>query len=153
MCPPKSTWTARSGCGNSHGPPNASQESGNLDLAPVDEGLAEDAVLVADPEADARHVHGRQRVHEAGRQPTQTAVAQPRLDLLRQQRRQVDPTARQTLLDNLAQTGGQQGIAKLTAKQILRGQVTDHLRPRLTTPARGLQPVRHQVVPHRARQR
>ena len=60
---------------------------GLLDLAAVDEGLPEDAVLVADAVADAGHAHGGQRVDEAGGQPTQTAVAQTRLDLLGPQRR------------------------------------------------------------------
>ena len=61
---------------------------GLLDLLAVDEGLPEDAVLVADPVADAGIRMRRQRVDEAGGEPAEAAVAQARLDLLRAQRGQ-----------------------------------------------------------------
>ncbi len=52
---------------------------GLLDLVAVLNLLAKDAVLVADAVADGGDVEGGQRIEEAGRQPPQAAIAQPRL--------------------------------------------------------------------------
>ena len=126
---------------------------GLLDLAAVDEGLPEDAVLVADAVADAGHAHGGQRVDEAGGQSTQTAVAQTRLDLLGPQRGQVDAALAETLLDDLGQPGGEQRVAELAAEQVLGGQVRHALRLGLGLAAQRLQPAGHQVVADRTGQR
>ena len=150
--PPKSTRTAASGCGNSHGPPSASHVSGCSTCRPVDERLAEDPVLVADAVADARHAHGGQRIDEARRETAQAAVAQTGLNLLGAQGRQVQPTTGQRLLGHVIQVGRHQRIAELPAQQVLRGQVADELRPRRPVVPHGLQPPRHQVVPDRAGQ-
>ena len=55
---------------------------GLLHLVAVADLLAKDAVFVADAVADGRDVQRRQRIEEAGRQPPQTTVAQPRLHVL-----------------------------------------------------------------------
>ncbi len=126
---------------------------GLLDLAAVDEGLPEDAVLVADAVTDAGHAHGGQRVDEAGGQPTETAVAQTRLDLLGPQGGQVDTALTETLLDDLGQPGGQQRVAELAAEQVLGGQVRHALRLGLGLASQRLQPASHQVVADRTGQR
>src|SRR5580704_1540135 len=59
---------------------------GRLHLPTVPNHLVEDAVLVVDAVADGRNVEGCQRIHEAGCQAAESAVAQPRLLLLLDQR-------------------------------------------------------------------
>ena len=91
--PAEATVTARLGVREL--PRRAEREPrvGLLDLLAVDEGLAEDAVLVADAVADARDAHRRQRVDEAGREAAEAAVAEAGLDLLRRAASQVEPQA------------------------------------------------------------
>ena len=126
---------------------------GLLDLRAVDEGLPEDAVLVADAVADGRDPHGRQRVDEAGGQPAEAAVAQARLDLGVAQGVQVDPETRHRLLGGLGQAGGQQGVVQLPAEQVLRRQVGHHLGLGLHLRAQRLQPAGHQLLADGAGQR
>jgi hypothetical protein len=126
---------------------------GLLDLPAVDEGLAEDAVLVANAVADRGDLHRGQRVEEACRQPTQTTVAQPGLDLELAQLVQAEAEAAQRLVGHPAQVGGQQGVVELAAEQVLRGQVNDGLGPALDLGAQGVEPAGHEVLPHGAAQR
>ena len=100
---------------------------GLLHLPAVDERLAEDAVLVADAVADAGHVHRRERVDEARREPAEAAVAEARLDLRLAQLGQVDAQRRQALLDDLVQVGREQRVVQLPAQEELRRQVRDGL--------------------------
>ena len=122
-----------------------------LDLAAVlVEGLPEDAVLVADAVADAGHVHGGQRVDEAGGQPAETAVAQPGLDLLRAQGGQIQTAELKALLGDLAEVRRHQRVAELAAQQVLGRQVADGLGLGLTGLAARLEPAGHEVVLHGA---
>ncbi|MNT54557.1 hypothetical protein D3C72_1917280 [compost metagenome] len=57
---------------------------GLLHLHAIHDGLLEDAVFVADAIAERGDFQRRQRIHEAGREPAQAAISQPRLDLLLQ---------------------------------------------------------------------
>ena len=124
-----------------------------LDLAVVDEGLAEDAVLVADAVADARHVHGRERVDEARGEAPQAAVAQARLDLLAAQRGHVDAALLHRPVSDVLQVAGQQVVAQLTAEEILGREVADHPRGVLAAAVPGLQPGGHEVGADGAGQR
>ena len=153
MSPANRTLTPISGCGNSHGEPVASHGVGLLDLPAVDEGLPEDAVLVADAVADGRDPHGRQRVDEAGGEPAEAAVAQARLDLGVAQRVQVDPQTGHGLLGDLGQAGRQQRVVQLPAEQVLRRQVGDDLGLGLHLRAQRLQPAGHQLLADGAGQR
>ena len=124
---------------------------GLLHLPAVDERLAEDPVLVADAVADAGHVHRRERVDEARREPAEATVAEAGLDLRLTQLRQVDAEGRQALLDDLVEVRGEQRVVQLPAQEELRRQVRDRLRLDLVLPAQRGQPADHQVVAHGAR--
>ncbi|MPM34064.1 hypothetical protein SDC9_80645 [bioreactor metagenome] len=119
---------------------------GLLDLTAVHEGLAEDAVLVADAVADAGHVHRRQRVDEAGGEPPEATVAEAGLHLLAAQGGQIDAALLEALLGDLVQVGGHQGVAELAAEQVLRGEIADRLGLGLVRLAARLQPAGHQVL-------
>ena len=101
---------------------------GLFNLAPVHEGLAEDAVLVANAVTDAGHRLGGQGVDEAGSQTPQAAVAQTGLDLLGAQVSQVQPALVHGLLGDLGQPTGQQGVVQLAAQQVFGRQVAHGLR-------------------------
>ena len=127
MWPPKSTCDGRLRVREL---PRAAQREpgvGLLDLPAVDEGLAEDAVLVADAVADAGDAHGGERVDEAGGEAAEAAVAEAGLDLLGAQRRQVEAAGGERLLGDVVEVGGQQGVAELASEQVLRRQVADGL--------------------------
>ena len=126
---------------------------GHLDLAPLFEGLTEDAVLVADAVADARHVHRRERVDEAGGEAAETTVAEAGLDLLGTQEIEVEAERRHGLLGDVSEVGGEQRVTHLAAQQVLGREVADHLRRVLTTTLRGAQPVGHEVAADGAGQR
>ena len=119
---------------------------GQLDLTPVDEGLPEDAVLVPDAVADARHVHGGERVDETGGQAAEAAVAEARLDLLSAHGGDVDAALLERVLGHVHEVGGQQVVAELAAEQVLRGEVAHHLGGGGPAPGTGLQPGGHQVA-------
>ncbi len=125
----------------------------DLGLASVDKGLPEDPVLVADPVTDAADVHRGQRVDEARCETAQSAVAQPRLDLLDAHLAQVQSTSLHRLVDDVAQIGGHECVPELPPEQVFRGQIADHLGRVLTAPLGGLQPGRHEVVAHSSGQR
>ena len=119
-----------------------------LDLAALDEGLPEDAVLVADAVADAGLVHRRERVDEAGGEPPEAAVAQAGLDLLAAQRRHVDAALLHRLLGDALQVRGEQVVAELAAQEVLRREVAHDPGRVLAAPVPGLQPGRHEVGAH-----
>jgi len=123
---------------------------GRLDLLTVDERLLEDAVLVADAVADARHVHGRERVDEARGEAAEASVAQSGLDLLGAQGGQIDAALGESLLDDLAEVGGEQRVAELTSEEALGAQVGNLFGLDGALPGCGLEPARHEVVAHGA---
>lgn len=119
---------------------------GQLDLTVVDEGLAEDAVLVADAVSDARHVHRRQRVDEAGRQPAEAAVAETRLDLLGHEGVDVDAALVHRLGGDVLQLGRKERVLELTPEEVLGGEIADHLLRLGPAAHPGLEPAGHEVV-------
>ena len=64
---------------------------GHLHLPAVADFLVEDAELVAKAVADCRHAEGRERLQEAGREPSEPAVAEARLFFLFDQLVEVEP--------------------------------------------------------------
>ncbi len=119
-----------------------------LDLASVYEGLAEDAVLVADAVPDTGHAHRRQRVDEARGETAQAAVAEARLDLLGAQGGDVEAAARERLVGDVGEIRGKKRVAELAAQQVLGRQVADGLRLRQAVVTLRLQPAGHEVVAH-----
>jgi hypothetical protein len=65
-----------------------------LHLPAVDDDLVEDAELVADAVADGRDLQRGQRVHVAGGQPAEAAVAETRLLLVLEQLVEIEVEAR-----------------------------------------------------------
>ena len=122
---------------------------GLLDLLAALEGLAEDAVFIADAVADARDAHGRERIDEARREPAEAAVAEPRLDLLLTQLFDVDAARGHRLGRDVGEPRREQVVVELAAEQILGGQVADALGLRHALTALVFEPACHQVVAHR----
>ena len=58
---------------------------GRLDLSTIFNSLVEDAEFVPDNITDGRCLEGSQRIHIAGREPTESAVSKPRFFLLFEQ--------------------------------------------------------------------
>ena len=99
---------------------------GRLHLPPVTDQLIENSVLITNAIADSGNVQGRQRIHEAGSQPSQTSIAQPRLCLLFDQHIQVKAQNPHRLLSLVINTQVDQVIRQMRPGQKLRGQITDH---------------------------
>src|SRR5690606_23928950 len=125
---------------------------GLLDLLAVDERLTEDAVLVADAVADARHAHRGERVDEAGGQTPEPAVAQTRFDLLPAQGVDVDAAGGEGLGRHVGEPRGEQVVVELAPQQVLRREVAHALGLALVLPVLVFEPLRHQVVAHRVGQ-
>jgi len=100
---------------------------GLLDLLPVDDPLAEHAVLVAQAVAHAGQADRGDGVHEAGRQPAQAAIAQRGVGLDLDEGIEVGAQLRAGLPDPVVKIGGQQGIHQGPAGEVLHGQVIDPL--------------------------
>ncbi|MBM0203189.1 hypothetical protein JNW90_08795 [Micromonospora sp. STR1s_5] len=73
---------------------------GDLLLPAIRDRLPEQAVIVADAVAEGRDVEGRERFHEAGREPPEPAIAERRIRLDRAQAVEVhaEPVQRLTHL-------------------------------------------------------
>ncbi len=125
---------------------------GLLHLRPVVELLAEDAIFVADAVADGGNVERGQRVEEASRQPSQTAVAQPRLRVNLQQALQREVAAFHRRGGQVVRVAVEQVLLQLPAQQILGRQVVDHARIHGVAHVHGAAEALDQMVAHRARQ-
>ena len=124
-----------------------------FDLLIVDEGLPEDAVLIADAVPDRRHAHGGQRIDEARSEAPQTTVAEARFDLDLAHVVHRDAALREGIRRDLAQPRREQIVVELLAQQVLRRQVADGLRLLLALPGLVLEPAGHEVVPHSSGER
>jgi hypothetical protein len=99
---------------------------GRLHLPAVANLLIEDAVLVADAVADRGNIQRGQRIHEAGGQPAQPAIAQPRLFFLLDQNIQVDAQLPHRLLGFVVDAQVDQVVGQMRPGQKLRREVADH---------------------------
>ncbi len=100
---------------------------GQLDLPAVPNRLVEDAELVADAVADRRHIERRQRIHVAGGQAAEPAVAEAGFLLLLEKRGEVLPDLRDRLFGRVPQAQVDQAVPEVRACQEFGGQVCDHL--------------------------
>lgn len=91
----------------------------DLDLPVVDERLAEDSVLVANPVANRRDAHGGQRIDVAGGQSTETTVAESRLRLRGRQVFKVEAQRGEPLANRLLKVLRDEGIDQLRTKEVL----------------------------------
>ena len=126
---------------------------GQLDLGAVPEGLPEDAELVADAVADCRDIHGGERVEQAGRQPPQAAVAQPRFEVQLRQLLVGQPEPAHRPPGEVLRARVEEILLQLPAEQVLGGQVVDEPRVGLVVRSRGPDAAIDQPVANREGQR
>lgn len=88
---------------------------GRFPLLTCNEGLAEQTVLIIQPIADGRLAYGRHRIHIAGGQTAQAAVAQRRIHLVLQYIGKANLITVEHCLD---------GIVPAEIKQVIAGQTT-----------------------------
>jgi hypothetical protein len=100
---------------------------GMLDLIAVLEDLLEDPELISDAIAHRRNVQGRQRVEQAGGQPAQAAIPQPRLHVPGLKGIGGDTEAGKRLAGEIIGAGVKDVLAELTPQHVLRRQVIDEL--------------------------
>src|SRR5207253_1409674 len=92
---------------------------GQLDLPAVADRLVEDAELVADAVADRRYAEGGQRIHVAGGEAAQAAVAEAGLLLVLQQRVEILTDAAEGLLRGVPQPEADEAVAEMGTGQEL----------------------------------
>jgi hypothetical protein len=148
-----------------HAPQVAALEPcvGLLMLPTLAELLAEDAVVVAQTEADRRVLQRGERLEEAGGEATEAAVAEAGVDLGVEDRGQVESELGERVVGDPPQAGGAQAVGEQPAGQVLERQVVDGLRldaavqgPAGDEPvdqvlANGQHQGRHQIVDRRFR--
>jgi hypothetical protein len=126
---------------------------GMLNLITILENLFEDPELIPDAITHRRYVQGRQRIEQAGGQPSQAPVPQPRLHIAGLESIKGYTEAGQRLAGQAGGAGVQGILAKLAAQHVLRRQVVNKLRVghimRLGRPG----PALRQAIPDGDRQR
>ena len=122
------------GPGNQPRGPLVHPAVGQLHLVAVDDALLEQAVLIADGEPGGRIVQRGQGVHEAGRQTSQTAVAQAWIRLHLVDFVQILPHGGESLPVFLLQAQVHQIVLQLPAHEEFHAQVVHPLRMGLLDP-------------------
>ncbi len=120
---------------------------GLLLLPAIDDGLAEQAVFVADAVAVAGDAQGRHAFHEARRQAPQATVAQGRIGLQQADALQVHPQVGEGLAGHLQQPEVAQAVKQQAADKELQGQVVHPLLALAVDLPRVIHPVVDHVVP------
>ena len=101
---------------------------GKLNLMAIFEGLLEDPELIPDAVPHRRHVQGGQGVQQAGGQPAQAPVPQPRLNVEILQVPGGETGRGNSLAGQLGGAGIQRVLPELAPQHVLRRQVIDELR-------------------------
>ena len=101
---------------------------GVLDLIAILEGLLEDPELIPDSVAHSRYVEGGQRVEQAGGQPAEAPVPQPRLHVEGLELRHGDTEAGKRLPGEVGGAGVHRVLPELASQHVLRRQIVDELR-------------------------
>ena len=121
-------------------------EIGMFDLVAVLDLLAKDTVMIAQPIAHRRNLHGRQRIDEARGETPEATVAQASIRFLLRQLQQVQAlTLDDVLHDRLDQQIGQI-IGERPSEQELHRQVVHLLRIFLIVGSASQQPARQKVA-------
>lgn len=105
---------------------------GRFPLLTCNEGLAEQTVSIIQPIADGRLAYGRHRIHIAGGQTAQAAVAQRRIHLVLQYIGKANLITVEHCLDGIVPAEIKQVIAGQTTQQELHGEIIDMTREFLT---------------------
>src|SRR5262249_54812496 len=98
-----------------------------FDLVPIADRLAEHAVVVAEAVSHRRILKRRERIDKARREPSESAIAQPRIGLFLENLRQIPTLALQGALDNWLRRQVDDVVVQRTANQELHRQVVHAL--------------------------
>ncbi|MNM92764.1 hypothetical protein D3C81_1051080 [compost metagenome] len=126
---------------------------GALHLHAVDDALVKDAVLVADAVAQRRNLQRGQRIHEAGRQPAQAAVAEAGFLLLREDVVEVQVERGHGAAHRLHDAEVDEVVAQVRPHQEFGGQVGHRARWLALVGLGRADPALHQAVAHGVGQR
>ena len=126
---------------------------GDFDLPAVADLLVEDAELVADAVADRRTLQRRQRIEIAGGEPSETAVAQARFLLARQNDVEILPELGHRGARRLLEIEVDQVVAQVRSHQEFRREIAGDLRPGVEAGLGGARPAILHPIAHRKRQR
>src|SRR4051812_22697439 len=120
-----------------------------LQLPSVLDSLTEQTRIVSDPIAAGRERQGGHALHETGRQPAKTAVAQRGIRLDLQHLAEVYPEAAESRLHLVEQTEVAERVAQETADQEFERQIIDPLLHDLMPRAGGCEPGIDNPITHR----
>src|SRR5271166_2309436 len=120
---------------------------GLLYLPAITDFLMEQSELITNAVADCRNAQSGQRIHVAGSQPAQTAVAEPRFRFFPRQGVEVETQFRECLLHRLADAEIQQVVPQLRTDEEFCGKISDDLDVLLPHRGKCRDPVVHQSVP------
>ena len=124
-----------------------------LDLPAVADFLAEDAEFIAQAVADGRHPQRCHRVHVAGREAPQTAIAQPRFRLFIANRIEIEVQAAHCDPPRRGDAEIQHRVHEVWTQQKLCREITNHPNVAILVGLDGVDPVIHDPVPYQMRQR
>ena len=124
-----------------------------LHLKAVLDALPENPVIVPDPVAVARQLHRRQRIQKAGREPPETAVAQPGVALDVADDIPIEPEVIHHLAHVRVQPQVDHVVAHRAADEVLHREVVHPFYVLLVVRLAGLDPPLDQPVAHGHRQR
>ena len=120
----------------------------HLDLPAVLDTLVEDTELVADAVADGRDLQRGERVHEAGREPPEAAVAEAGLLLGRHYSLEVELELLARLAGLVHDAEVDQVVDQMRPQQVFGGKVTDRPCIGLLVGSGGVDPAFEQAVAH-----
>ena len=124
-----------------------------LDLVPAVDLLLEHPEVVADAVPDGRHLQRRQRVHEAGGQPAEPAVAEAGIPLALEDLPEVEPVVGGHLHRRVVEAHVHETEAEAAPGQELRREVADPLDVLLDVRPLGRQPAVNQPIADRMGER
>ncbi len=96
---------------------------GDLALPAIDDGLVEDAKLVADAIADGGHFDGGKRVHVAGGEPSESAIAETGFLLLIEDFIQITTQSRERLAGGFGDAEVEQIVAEMRTGEKLGREI------------------------------
>jgi hypothetical protein len=140
------------GAGNLPGVAIAQPGIGSLDLVAMDNALMEHAILVAQAVAVGGQRQGGQRVQEAGGEPSQTAVTEPRIPLCLPQVFELVAEFVHGLRRGVEQPEIHQAIGQGTSHEEFQRQVVDTLGIVGIIGVLGVHPPLDEAIPHGERQ-
>ena len=125
---------------------------GGFDLETIVDSLVENPVLVAQAVSVGRQLQRRHRIQEAGGQPPQSPIPQPRIELHLAQLLQIVAQFVQSLVHAVVDTQVDQAVAQGAADQKFQRQVVYPLDILVVVGLLRLQPALDHPVAHRERQ-